>query len=947
LTPGVVNDSNGFGLLSFRGISTLLNNTTVDGADNNQAYFSEERGRTRASYSTSQAAIQEFQVNGSNYSAEFGRAAGGVINTVTKSGSNNLHGQLFFYDRDNTWGATNPFTTITNPNTLVTSAYKPTDWRKQWGFGVGGKLIKDKLFWFYSYDQQKKNFPGTARVGDPSAFFAAPAAALPAGTTCNGVTAVTTASAATLNTAFLCAKLGVPYATAVTMYNGGLNSLATLLGPVPRKGDQVINFPKLDWTISQKHHASFQYNRLRWDSPAGIQTQASNQFGRASFGNDFVKEDWGIARLSSFLTNNISNEVRYQYGRDFEFENSQAPTAFEGPLSNNLFNRPAEVKLAGGSSGTGIQFGTSDFLERGALPDERRNQAADTVTWVHGKHVTKFGADYNHVYDFISNLFNEHGTYTYSSNFIPTGFSSGANKLPSGGNGIGTYLTDYLHLTQGLPFAAAYNTPTSGANGSYNTFTQAIGPRVFNFTTNDWAFFGTDDWKIVPRLTLTLGLRWEYQSLPNPFFPNDLVPQTASRPHDYNNFGPRVGFAWDMFGSGRTVLRGGYGIFYGRIVNGSLLSALSTSGGPGGVSSFSFSSTAAGAPAYPVIPASLATTTCTTSCPSILFLDQHLQNPQIHQTDLILEHNLGWNTVVSASYLGSYGRELINFLDTHFNANSVTSLTYGVVGGGPLPGNTYTTKFFTGARPVIQGCTATNPCFSSISDVISNTNSSYNALVLQANHRMSHGLQFAANYTWSHALDFNQAVTTGTFTTNTLDPTDPAADYGNSNFNVPQRFVLSTIYQPQYKAAGWLGYLVNDFTMSPIIQIQNGLPYTAGVSGSPSGVSPAGALSGINGSGGDSRFTTIGRNTFRRPNTYVVDYRMSKRFALTERYRLEFLGEAFNLFNHQNVTAVNTTAYTLSGTTLTFNPAFGATTNANSNTAYRERQIQLAVRFEF
>jgi len=101
--PGVVSDSNGFGLLSFRGISVLLNNSTVDGADNNQAYFSEERGRTRASYSVSQAAVQEFQVNASNYSAEYGRAAGGVINTVTRSGSNQYHGELFFTTATITW----------------------------------------------------------------------------------------------------------------------------------------------------------------------------------------------------------------------------------------------------------------------------------------------------------------------------------------------------------------------------------------------------------------------------------------------------------------------------------------------------------------------------------------------------------------------------------------------------------------------------------------------------------------------------------------------------------------------------------------------------------------------------------------------------------------------------------------------------------------------------
>ena len=107
LTPGVVNDSNGYGLLSFRGQSTLLNNVTIDGTDDNQAYFSEERGRTRAGYSTIKAAVQEFQVNTSNYSVEYGRSAGGIVNSVTRSGSNSIHGEGYYYDRDSAWAATN------------------------------------------------------------------------------------------------------------------------------------------------------------------------------------------------------------------------------------------------------------------------------------------------------------------------------------------------------------------------------------------------------------------------------------------------------------------------------------------------------------------------------------------------------------------------------------------------------------------------------------------------------------------------------------------------------------------------------------------------------------------------------------------------------------------------------------------------------------------------
>src|ERR1035441_3972117 len=188
LTPAAVGDSNGFGLIAFRGISPILNNVEIDGADDNQAYYSEERGRTREGYSTSKFMIEEFQVNTGVYSAEFGRAAGGVINAVTKSGSNTIHGLAYFEDRDNEWGAFNPFTTNTTYSSAtgyVTAPYKPKDWRKDWGFDAGGALKKDKLFWFYGYAQYRRNFPGTGKAASPGSFFVNPDPTLPTGATCN------------------------------------------------------------------------------------------------------------------------------------------------------------------------------------------------------------------------------------------------------------------------------------------------------------------------------------------------------------------------------------------------------------------------------------------------------------------------------------------------------------------------------------------------------------------------------------------------------------------------------------------------------------------------------------------------------------------------------------------------------------------------------------------
>ena len=166
-TPGTSNDG-GFGLLSFRGMSGLYNNNMIDGMDNNQAFFSEAKGRTRLSFAYSIDAIQEFQVGNSSFSAQYGRAAGGVVNAVTRSGTNQVHGTGFYLIRDDSLNAANPY----SASTLVPLGLpgKPKDRRQQFGASLGGDIKKDKLFYFLNYEQQKRNFP-MAVVPSSSTFF--------------------------------------------------------------------------------------------------------------------------------------------------------------------------------------------------------------------------------------------------------------------------------------------------------------------------------------------------------------------------------------------------------------------------------------------------------------------------------------------------------------------------------------------------------------------------------------------------------------------------------------------------------------------------------------------------------------------------------------------------------------------------------------------------------
>ncbi len=917
LTAGVTPDADANGLLSFRGIGALLNNNTVDGADNNQAFFSEERGRTLVAYSTSQASVSEFQVNVSNYSAQYGRAAGGVVNTVTRSGTNELHGQLFVFDRNNAWAASNPFTTVTTraaDGTYSTSNVRTRDSLLQGGVAVGGPLLRNRLFGFFTYDHYGRNFPGIARASNPAKLFASP----------------TNQTIQTLAT-----RLDVFPAQALASYNNVLTGLNSLLGPVPRTATQDIFFPKLDWQLNDRNHLTFQYNRMRWNSFNGVQTSPSALFGVASFGNSLVKEDAIVARWAFFLTPNLLNEAHGQYGRDLESELSSPPATFEQSFSNNIYGRPPQVQI----SSYGFSFGKPPVLDRAAYPDERRDEFVDSLTWVHGHHTLKVGYEVNYVNDYSDSLYNANGTYVYS-------------------NVIG-FITDYLS-----PDHCDASTTGVGVLPCYSYYSQGIGPTTFQFQSADYAGFVSDEWKLFPRLTLSLGLRYEYEQLPNTNIAlvNPDIPATANLPHDKNNYGPRIGFAWDLTGSGHTLLRAGVGTYYGRIINSTAFSALTETGASTSQRSYYYKPLDRGAPPFPYV---FSSTPVTTVAPGAAYFDPHFQNPQIHQTELSLEQEIARHTNLTLAYLGSYGRELPDYIDSNINLASLGTITYEVVDAnhkGPLP-STYTSKFFTARL---------NPNYQQITRIFSETNSKYQAAVLRVDHQMSSALDLHTSFTYSHAADFNQNATAFTDTNDVLDPTDLRLEYGNSNFDIRSRLTGGIVLHTPWRVRGLGGELANGYEIAPTFELRDGLPYSMHTAGAVPSIRYvntvletailSGLGSSINGSGGDPRIPEVGRNTFRYPGVANIDFRASKRTRINERLELEVLVESFNLLNHTNVTSLDTTGYVITGaSSLTTLPKltwqdggstgtssqFGQVLNGNNTNLYHDREFQVGARLHF
>jgi hypothetical protein len=918
LSPGVTAGNSAFGLVSFRGASNLQNNFLVDGSDDNQSFQSVERGYTRVGYSTAEDAILEFQVLTSNVSAQYGRAVGGGVNAVTRSGSNTFHGDAFEYYRDNDFGATNPFNTLVVPGPggvgTQTIYIKPKDKRHQYGGSFNGPLIHDKLFFLFAFDQQKRNFP---ILGVPTPQFLSPTNA--AYNNCKVAGGSTTTDSET------CAiDRGVTQA----QINSALAYINGQSGVIPRQGDQILNFIKLDYKINASNSASIIYNRMRWDSPNGVQTNPVIRRGITSVGNDFVKVDSIIGKIDTVLSPRITNELRTEYARDSEVENGDKPlpnepTSTAGGLPPGLIISP----------NSGFSMGTPYYVPRSSYPIEKETDNTENMTIALGNHTLNLGVQYRWAQDNIVDVDYLHGLFTYSQ--------------------LADFFSDYARTIGGTAGCDAARDTGAGTLPCYSNLQQAFGHPQFVYHTNEYAAYVQDDWKALHNLTLNLGLRYDFEQMPSPKIPNPVIPQTSQFPSDKNNLAPRIGFAWDVFSTGKTLVHGGFGMYYGRIQNGTIYKALATTGVPN--AQFQLNSSSSSGVVYP----NIVSTATAPAVSNIIAFHKGFQNPLAEEIDLSMQQSLGWNTVLGIAYLSSLGKELPNFIDSNI-APATTTRTYSFT-GGPLAGDLWTVPLYT---------TRVNPAYNALTLVTSNVNSNYNALSVTLDHRLNHGVQVNLSYTYSKALDYGMNQSALSDTNDSTDPFTVAPDYGLSANDLPQRFVGSIVINPTLSTPNRaLSLVANGWTLAPVWTVQSGVPYSFGLS---SGSSIPGGATTFNGSGGTAQSAASGntgeyvnfgaypqyassdafkgagvrRDSVRGTTIDDVDVRLSRSFSFMEKYKLMFGAETFNTLNRQNFTAFNTGAYTLSGTTATYQATF-ETPSAAGNTLYRERQLQFVGRFEF
>jgi outer membrane receptor protein involved in Fe transport len=945
------NNSNRGAGFSINGQRSASTDILLDGAENVDS-FTASVGQTVPLDS-----VQEFSVLTNGFTAEYGRASGGVVNLVTKSGSNTFHGSGYEYNRVSALSA-NTYQNDANgtPKGVFT--------RNNFGFSVGGPVIKNKLFFFNNTEwiRVRSSAPTEYTIIDPGsisslgassqAFFSAYGKLSP--------NVKTVASGP-------CAKGSTLICDTVSF-----NVPSDAGGGNP--GNTTMEVARIDYNLSSNTTLFVRYASFKQLDFAGVVN--SSPYVGYNTGQTSYDQNYEIS-LSHFFNPSLGNTAKVVFNR----LNGPVQSLGTAPISPTLYidSAASAISVAGGSSLNLIFPGYSETTPGNGIPfggPQNLYQFYDDLSWTVGRHQFKFGGQFVQLRD--NRVF---GAYENPVELLGTNVSTGLANLISGN----------IYQFQGAVYPQGKFPCPKNSSGIVQvspacTLTLPVGPPAFNrnYRYNDGALYVQDSWKVIPRFTLNLGLRWEYygvQHNANQSLDSNFVMGPGATIFDqirnggvelaqnggvfwkprYGNFGPHVGFAWDVFGDGKTSLRGGYAISYERNFGNVTFNAIQNPPNYAVISLTSGVDVPGNMPVF-TDPAGPLAGTGTKALPAVSqrAINQNLKSAYAPTWNLSIDRRLG-KGVVSVAYAGSNGVHLYDI--ANINPSCVTDPSTGACiskGGGAT--------YLGDARLANR----LNYQYSNMNYRSDGGYSHYNALNVRygVTNFLNKGLGFTANYTWSHALDNLSSTfsdgTPGGYQLGYLDAFNPKLNYGNADFDIRHRFSLSGTWEiPWMKTSnnaiarnvlgGWgVGTILNIRSGSPFsiydctnfngtscpLWAPNSTIPTTGTSVSagpnlfnyiPLPADPTGAnvvantgvalgiptCTGLDHVG--CTYTTTGqsypmRNQFFGPGFWNLDMNFYKSFKLTERLGLQFRGEFYNIFNHHNqyVTGLNLDVSSLS-----------------------------------
>ncbi len=974
---------------SSNGARALQNNYLLDGVDNNSNLGDVLTGQAYV-IQPSIDAIEEFKVQTNAYSAEFGRGNGAILNAIIKSGTNSYHGDVYEFFRNDALDARNAFDTSRQP-------YH----QNQFGATFGGPIIKDRTFFFVDYEgfrviqalPQLSLVPTPAEIGgDFSSFLTnMPAFQVDANgnqTTfpaldCNGhptfVGEIFNSRLAQVSNLNLNGFCGVPIGVdgagnptnkfPVGSTDPLANRLAALF-PMPNtniNGSNFISDPRrtysrnnfdirIDHKFSDKDSifGRFSYE----DQPSFTPSPFQNELDGGAFSDGTEDDSFRSLAISEthIFSSNLINEFRFGYNQinSHRFQlnantNVSQQLNFPGvPFGPNLGGLP-QISINDGTA----TIGSAGFLP--AIESQNSYVFTDNLTWIHGRHSAKFGTEIRNEKFTLFEPSAARGTLNFASDFTDNPASPN-----SGGEAFATFLL-------GIP------------DGGTITNTHNV-----DYHRQIYAVYAQDDFRMTSRLTFNLGLRYELfttikaagNQQANFDFADDslVVPKgqnaqltpflAANIPivrngssglinPDLNNFAPRVGLAFQI--TNKLVLRTGYGIFYGGQENGPYSNpspgfnppffvtqsfsqpCFSPSANPNpGQVDCSISASNSGLPLNVLSQGFPAASLTDPNTPILFTVSPKIRTPFTQQWHLGFQYQLPSQTVLEISYAGSHGSDLYNFYNGNQAVPDATFCTTFPNTAGNCP---------TAPRRPAQMCDNSvfppncNGVFDTGIDLLrSDGFSNYNSLQVRLEKNFSNGLEFQASYTYAHALDDASSAALGSLNNGDFrDQRFPFLEYGNSDFDVRHRFVISYIYQLPFgngkkfggDATGLKNQLIGNWQVAGITTASTGNWFTI------TDATPGGNISSSDGGGGVGFFETrpnvvgnpngkpcpagtafntcafvtndipftfgnSGRNNVRGPGFQNWDLSIFKMFPVSEHKRFEFRAEFFNIWNHVN-----------------------------------------------